>query len=111
TGLLPDGTGQIGLADAGWTGNQNVVIIGNPPAGRELPDQGAIEFAAAVIEILETRITQTQLRFFEATGERAVLARELLCIDEHAEPLIETERRDGGVALLREVGVGDRAEA
>lgn len=32
-------------------------------------------------------------------------------IDEHAEALVEAEALDGGVVLLRERGVGERAEA
>lgn len=86
-------------------------MLGDPAAGRELPDHRAIQFAAAtVVEILETRLAQAEFGFLEPPRERAMLSRELLGIDEHAQTLVETERRDGGVALLREVGVGNRAE-
>ena len=110
-GLLAQGTPEKRLADTRGPRDEDVVMFGDPAAGRELPDHRAIQFAAAtVVEILETRLTQAEFGFLEPTRERAILSRELLRIDEHAQPLVETERRDRGVALLREIGVGNRAE-
>jgi hypothetical protein len=86
-------------------------MLGDPAAGRELPDHGAIQFAAAtVVEILETRVAQAEFGVLEPARERAILSRELLGIDEYAQALVATEGRDRGIALLREVGVGNRAE-
>ncbi len=53
-------------------------MLGHPAAHRKLPDEGAIELAATVLEILETRLAQSELRFLQPTCERAILARELL---------------------------------
>ena len=86
-------------------------MLGDPPAGRELPDQGAIELAAAVVEIFETGLTHFELRFLEAASQRPILTGQLLGIDEHPEALVETERRGGGIALLGEVGLGHRGQA
>jgi hypothetical protein len=65
------------------------LIISDPAAGRQLSDEGAVEFAHTVIEILETRVAPPELRFLEPTCERAIVTRKLLGIDEHAQPLIE----------------------
>ena len=46
TGLLSERTGQIGLADAGGAGDQDVVVLDNPAADGELPDHGPIQAAA-----------------------------------------------------------------
>jgi hypothetical protein len=100
-GLLAERTREIGLADAGGAGDQNVLMLGDPAVGGELADQRPIEFPAAVVEIFETSVTQFEFGFLEPAAQRAILARELLGIDEDAEALIETERRGRGIALLR----------
>ena len=56
-------------------------------------------------------VNGTQLGLFQAPLQRPILARELFGIDEDAEPLIETERCRGGIALLREIGIGHRGQA
>ena len=45
--LLAERTRQIRLADAGRAGDQDVVMLGEPPTRRELADQRAIELAPA----------------------------------------------------------------
>ena len=60
-------------------------MLGDPAAGGELADQGAIQLAPAVVEILETGLTHFEFGFFEAAAQGPILARELLGIDEHAE--------------------------
>ena len=75
-----------------------------------MPDHGPIEFLATVIEIFETRLTQSEFGFLEPACERAILAGELLGIDEHTQALVETERRARGIALLGEVGISNRVE-
>src|SRR5690606_25735756 len=90
-GLLAERTGEIRFADAGWAGNQNVLMLGDPAAGGELADQRAIQLAPAVVEILETGLTQFELGFFEPAPQGPGLARQGLGIDEYAEALVETE--------------------
>jgi len=41
-GLLPEGTDQKRLADASWPGDQDVLMLDDPPTGRELTDQRPI---------------------------------------------------------------------
>jgi hypothetical protein len=53
----------------------------------------------------------SEFRLLEPARQRTIVAGELLGVDQHAEALVETERRGRGIALLREVGVGDRAES
>ena len=55
-------------------------------------------------------MAQAEFGLLEPARERAIVAGELLGIDEHAEALVETERGGRGIALLGEVGVGNRAE-
>jgi hypothetical protein len=52
-GLLPEGTGAR-LADAGGSGDQDVLMLDDPATGRELTDQCPIELATAVVEIFDT---------------------------------------------------------
>ena len=87
------------------------MVLDDPAAGGELSDQRPIEFAAGrVVEILETRVRNPELRFFEPAGELAIVPREVLGLDEQADALVETERPDRRVLELRAVGVGHRAE-
>ncbi len=59
TGLLPERTGQKGLADAGGAGDQDVVVLDDPAADGELPDHGAIQATARrVVEIFEARVRE-----------------------------------------------------
>src|SRR5262249_16053097 len=90
TRLLAQATREKAFADAGRPGDQHVLMIDDPSAGGELPNEGAIEFASAVIKVLETGLAEPQLRFFESTRERAIVARQLLGVDQHPEAFIET---------------------
>ena len=79
---------------------------------RELADERAVEAAArAVVEVFETGLRHPQLRLLQAARERAVVAIQVLGIDEHAEALVEAEGRQRRVLVLREIGVGHGAEA
>jgi len=51
------------------------------------------------------------LASFQATTELAIVAREVLGVDEQADPFVEAEGTDRRVLQLRAVGVGHRAEA
>ena len=95
TGVLPERAADVGLADAGGAGDEDVVMFGDPAAGGELADQRPIEFAARrVVEILETRVRDPELGLLEPTGELAIVAREMLGIDEQADAFVEAERPD-----------------
>ena len=84
TGLLSQGAAEKRLADTGRPGDEDVLVLGDPATGRELPDQSAIEFPATVVKIFKTRVAQSEFGLLEPTRERAILAGELLGIDEHA---------------------------
>ena len=72
-----------------------------------MPDERAIEAPSGrVIEVFETRLRHPQLCFFQAARERAVVAKEVFGIDEHAEALVETETGERRVLLVREIRVG-----
>jgi hypothetical protein len=86
-------------------------VFGDPPAGGELAHQRPIEFAARrVLEILETRQGHAQLGLLQTTAEFAIVAREVLGVDEQADPFVEAECPDRRVLQLRAIGVGHRAE-
>ena len=112
TGLLAEGTGEIRLADAGGTRDEHVVMLGDPAAGGELADERAFEPAARTrVEVLETGLRDAQLGLFQPAGQRAIVAKEMLGIDEHAEALVETERGGGRVLVLGQIRVGHRPQA
>ena len=69
TRVLAERAPQVRLADAGRAGDEDIAVFGDPPAGGELSNQRPIEFAARrVIQVLETRVRDPQLRLREATG-------------------------------------------
>ena len=71
-------------------------MFGDPPPGGELADQRPIEFAARrVFEVLETRVGNAQLGLLQATGELAIVAREVLGLDEQTDAFVKAERPDG----------------
>ena len=55
-GLVPEGAGDPGFADAGRAGDQQILVAVDPIAGGELLEQGAVEAAGgAQIDILDRR--------------------------------------------------------
>ena len=87
-------------------------MLGAPAAGGELADQRPIELAPwRVLEVLETGLGQPELGLLQASGEFAIVAREVLGLDEQADAFVEAERADvmsahragalSGVAFLR----------
>lgn len=87
-------------------------MLDNPAPDGELPDHGAIQpTSRGVIEIFEARVRDAELRFLESSRQRAVVAEELLGVDEHAEALVKGEARGRRVVMPRDVGVGHGAEA
>src|SRR6266404_8019064 len=53
-GLLSQGAAEKCLADTRRPGDEDVLMLGDPAAARELPDEGPIKFPATVVEIFET---------------------------------------------------------
>src|SRR5438067_5039525 len=89
TGLLSQGAAEKRLTDPGGPGDEDVLMLGDPAAARELPHEGAVQFPATVIEIFETGVAHTEFGLFEPPRQRAILASELFGIDEDAEALVE----------------------
>ena len=109
--MLAEGTPQVGLADASGPGDEDVAVLGDPPAGGELADQRPIELAARrVLEILETRLGNAQLRLLQAPGELAIVAREVFGLDEQADAFVKAEGPDRSVLQLRSICIGHGAE-
>src|SRR5207247_2825447 len=83
TGLLAQGAAKKRLADAGRAGDEDVLMLGDPPTGRQLSDHGAIEFPATVVEIFEARVAQSEFGLLEPARQGAIVAGELLGVDDH----------------------------
>jgi hypothetical protein len=95
TRVLPQRARQVGLPDASRPGDEDVAVFRDPPSGGELAHQRPIEFAARrVLEVLETGVGHAELGLRQATGEFAVVARQVLGIDEQADAFVEAERAD-----------------
>lgn len=87
-------------------------MLADPATRGELSHHTAVQTAARPgVEILETGLRDTQARLLHAARQRAIVPKEVLGIDEHAEALVKAEALDGGIVLLREIGIGERAEA
>ncbi len=85
-------------------------MFDNPPSDGELPDHGPIEAAAGrVIEIFEAGVRDPQLGLLQPPRQRAIVAKQLLGVDEHAESLVKGEGRHRGILVLRHVGIGHGA--
>jgi len=108
--LLAQAAGEKGLSDAGRTRDEDVLVLVDPATGRELTDQRANRASGHCSPGLDAGVREAQFRLFEATPERAPIAGELLGVDEHAEAFVETEGGRGGIALLREIGIANRAD-
>ena len=91
-GLLGERAGDEGLADAGRSGDDDVVVLLDPAAGRELADLGAVELSLRrVVDVLDAGLAEAELGLSQPAREAAVVAEELLGVDEHGEALVEAE--------------------
>jgi len=89
--LLGEGAGEIGLADAGRSGDQAVLAVANPLAGGEREDERAVEAAGcAEVEILQGRLL-TMARLAEAQSKLVVLPFGGFAVHQEAQPLLEGE--------------------
>ena len=101
TGLVRERAGDEGLARAGGAGDEHVLVLGDPAAGGELADLGAIELAAGgVVEVLQAGLGEAQLGLAQIAHQALVLAPQPLGLDQQREALIEAEPGDVGLAAL-----------
>jgi len=102
--LLGEGAPEVRLPRAGRPADQNVVVGLDPAAGGELAEEGLVELAARlVVDVLDARLAQAQLRLAQRGRQAAVLAGERLGLDEEAEAL-ERDRGERRILLLGEPG-------
>jgi len=100
-GLVREGAGDETLPDAGRTDQDDVLVILDPAAGGELPDDRLVELAAGrIVDGFEAGLRELQLRLLQGAGEARVLPGALLGLDEEAEALVEGERGQVGLVLL-----------
>ncbi len=59
TGLLRERAGKVGLPDTGGPGDDHVVMLLDPGAGRELAHEGAVQLTAGrVVDVLDTGVAE-----------------------------------------------------
>src|SRR5262249_34917938 len=110
--LLREGAGEVGLAGAGLAGDDDVLMLGDPAAGPELTHERLVELAfARAVDVLDTRVRHPQLGLLERARQANVLAVDPLGVDEQAEALVEAERGNLGLRLLRRPGFRHRVKA
>src|SRR5512135_49298 len=86
-GLVAKSAGQPALADAGRPADDEMVMVADPAAGRELLEQQAIEAARrAEVGVLDHG-GLAQPRVAQPAGEPPVLAAGRLAVGEQAEPV------------------------
>src|SRR5437867_13244450 len=109
--VLREGAGEVALPGAGHPGDQDIVVVVDPAAGGELAQDRLVEFAArGIVDVLDTRLAQAELRLAQRVGEATVLAGEPFGLDQEAEALVEGDRGERGILLLREPGGGEGVE-
>jgi hypothetical protein len=83
TGLVPEGAGEEGLADAGGTADEDLLVFIDPAAGGELADDGLVEFpAGGIVDRLDAGLRQLELGVAERPTQALVLAGAPLGVDE-----------------------------
>jgi hypothetical protein len=91
TGPLSERTGEPCFADAGWPGDQQVLLAFNPFSLCQPLEQGAIETAVcAVVDILgSSDLTQTGEA--QPCLQPLVVALQYLAVDQHGQTILEAE--------------------
>ena len=88
------------------------MVLGDPAAGGELADERLVELAAGrVVDVLDARLAEPELRLAERGLQPLVLAREPLGVDEEPEAFVEGDGGERRVLLLRLPGGGEGVEA
>ena len=91
-GVLGEGAGDEGLADAGGTGDRDVLVQDDPLTGRQLTDQRFIDDAPViVVEVIEAGAADLEVGLLDVALEAGVVAGDPLGVDEEAEALVEAE--------------------
>jgi len=81
-GLGAEGAGDEGLAHAGRPADQDLLVLLDPAAGGELADEGLVELAAGrVVDRLDARVGELELRLLERAREALVLTGPPLGVD------------------------------
>src|SRR4030095_2039614 len=72
--LLREGTSEVRLPGAGCAGDQHVLVLGDPAAGREWADERPIEFPpGCVVDVLDAGLAEAELRFAQRGLQPLVL--------------------------------------
>src|SRR5580700_812385 len=105
--LVSEGAREVALARSGHARDEHRLVLLHPAAGRELADYRLVELASRrVVDVLDARLRETELRLVERTPHPLVLAVGPLRVDEKAEALVEGQLRGGRLLLL--LGPGGR---
>src|SRR5262245_10638024 len=111
TGLLGEGAADEGLAGAGGTDDQEILMLLDPAAGGELPHEGFVQLAPGrIVDRFHAGVRELELRLLQRAGEPLVFAGAPLGLDEQAEALVEGQGSEIRLALLVGPGGGHRAE-
>src|SRR5207244_3365587 len=85
----------------------DVVVVVDPAAGGELAHEGPLEFAAGrIVDVLDARLAEAELRLAQRGRQAAVLGGEPLGLDQQAEALVGG---DGGERRGRGLGTAGAA--
>ena len=101
-GVVGEGTGEPGLADAGGSGDEDVEAFAPPPCGGEGADEGLVEApGVSEVDVLDAGVGVSQLGASQSAGHAAVVAQGEFAVGEQAEAFFERERLVlGGVELF-----------
>lgn len=100
-GLLRQGTGDVRLAGSGGTGDEDVLVLGDPAAARKLADDTFVELSLGrVVDVLDAGGTHSELCVAQAARDARILPGQVFRVDQHAQAFVEGERRRFGVFLL-----------
>src|ERR1044071_1151962 len=97
---MTEGTGNPGLADAGWAGDQQILLAFNPLSLRQSLEQGSVKpTVGAIVDILGAgHLAQTSEA--QPRLQALVVAFENLAIDQHCQTILEAELRAVGLSSL-----------
>ena len=88
TGFLRQRTTEPRLADATWSGDQQVAMIADPAACRELLEQRLIELARrSIVDVLDRRLAVAKPGGAQAAVEPLGAAMRRLAIERQCEPV------------------------
>ena len=100
TSLLRERAGQPRLADSARTGDEQIAMLGDPFAGRELLEQRLVEPSwGAVVDILDDRLTVAQLGAAHPDLKASGVAIDRLAIEQQRQPFGMREVGGLGLAL------------